>query len=444
VEFDVNYLINSDFSDSLKRLRSKVDNLFFYVLLSQWTFCLFISVFLGSKSWNGPVPYLHPHIIVALLAGGAITIVPIYFIRQRPGTEFNMYLIGSCQMFFTILIIHLTGGRIESHFHVFGSLAFLTFYRSIKVIALATGITLTDHLLRGYLSPMDIYGTDSATIWRSLEHGGWVLFMDAFLISSIRSARSELLNLVESKIQLQKTLDSVEMIVKERTRELEESQAELVHSSRYAAMGEMASGVAHEINNPLAVISATTTFLKRKVDLETIPLVKKGLDDIDRTVARIVGIVSNLRSVSKDAKTEVPRDWDINFLFNDVLGVCGHKFKQEGIDFKITDLRENRELMFMRKTQITQVLLNLVTRAYDSVKESESKLISVTIRSMDLNWEIEVMDTGHFQFDPSLPMLGLSVSRSIMRTQGGDLLTLKGEFNSHVIRIPKPKVDVES
>ena len=80
------------------------------------------------------------------------------------------------------LLIHLTGGRIETHFHVFGSLAFLAFYRDWRVLVPATIVVALDHLLRGIFWPQSVYGVLVASQWRWLEHAAWVLFEDVFLV----------------------------------------------------------------------------------------------------------------------------------------------------------------------------------------------------------------------------------------------------------------------
>ena len=80
------------------------------------------------------------------------------------------------------LLIHLTGGRLETHFHVFGSLAFLAFYRDWRVLVPATIVVALDHLLRGVFWPQSVYGVLVASQWRWLEHSAWVIFEDVFLL----------------------------------------------------------------------------------------------------------------------------------------------------------------------------------------------------------------------------------------------------------------------
>ena len=90
------------------------------------------------------------------------------------------------------LLIHLTGGRIETHFHVFGSLAFLTFYRDWRVLVPATIVVALDHLLRGIFWPQSVYGVLVASQWRWLEHAAWVIFEDIFLVVSCLRSVAEM------------------------------------------------------------------------------------------------------------------------------------------------------------------------------------------------------------------------------------------------------------
>src|SRR5947199_6627677 len=87
-------------------------------------------------------------------------------------------------MLMSALLIHLSGGRIETHFHVFGSLAFLAFYRDWRVLVPATLLVAADHFLRGMFWPQSVYGVMAVSEWRTFEHAAWVIFEDIFLVIS--------------------------------------------------------------------------------------------------------------------------------------------------------------------------------------------------------------------------------------------------------------------
>ncbi len=93
-------------------------------------------------------------------------------------------------MLWSGVLIHLTGGRIETHFHVFGSLAFLSFYRDWRVLLFATLTVVADHYLRYLFLPESIFGVADPEWWRVLEHAGWVLFEDVVLVfACMRASR---------------------------------------------------------------------------------------------------------------------------------------------------------------------------------------------------------------------------------------------------------------
>ena len=76
----------------------------------------------------------------------ALTALPVFLAVTRPGFTSTRHVIAVSQMLISALLIHLTGGRIETHFHVFGSLAFLACYRDWRVLVSATIVIVVDHL----------------------------------------------------------------------------------------------------------------------------------------------------------------------------------------------------------------------------------------------------------------------------------------------------------
>jgi diguanylate cyclase (GGDEF)-like protein/PAS domain S-box-containing protein len=123
------------------------------------------------------------------------------------------------------LLIHLSGGRIETHFHVFGSLAFLAFYRDWTVLVSASVVVAADHLLRGLLWPQSVYGVPMIEPWRWVEHAGWVTFEDLFLIWSCRRGIREMWDIAERQAALEILHAQIERQVEARTAELHESES---------------------------------------------------------------------------------------------------------------------------------------------------------------------------------------------------------------------------
>jgi PAS domain S-box-containing protein len=166
------------------------DQLFARLMLFQWLAGIVIALLVSPRTWEGQSAQIHVHVWSAIFVGGAISLFPVCMTRLWPGAVMTRHVIAVAQMLMSALLISLTGGRIETHFHVFGSLVILSFYRDWRVLVPATLVVALDHFLRGIYWPYSVYGVLSASPLRSLEHAGWVIFEDVFLvISCLRSIR---------------------------------------------------------------------------------------------------------------------------------------------------------------------------------------------------------------------------------------------------------------
>lgn len=168
--------------ERLREQRHETSGVFFWLLLAQWAFAVGLAVVVSPRAWEGLSSSIHPHIWAALLGGGLLVSAPLICIRTQPDAALTRHLVAVAQMLFSALLIHLTGGRIETHFHVFGSLAILAFYLDRWALLSAGAVVIVDHLLRGMFLPQSVYGVAAAGWWRSLEHGGWVIFEMVFLV----------------------------------------------------------------------------------------------------------------------------------------------------------------------------------------------------------------------------------------------------------------------
>ena len=162
----------------------------------QWAAGLAIALW-RPLSWSGTVSHINPHVWFALFMGGILSVFPIVLVKIHPGTTLTRHVIAVSQMLTSALLIDLTGGRIETHFHVFGSLAFLAFYRDWRVLITASLVTAADHFIRGVYWPASIYGPEWSNHWRWVEHVTWVLFADAFLIRLCIQSQREMLTIAQ-------------------------------------------------------------------------------------------------------------------------------------------------------------------------------------------------------------------------------------------------------
>lgn len=107
--------------------RARVDRMFAVLLVIEYIAAIAGALLVSPYAWAGKERVLHMHVWVAVLGGAGIVLLPLLLAFLRPGTKLTRHVIAASQMLLSALLIHLTGGRIETHFHVFGSLAFLAF-----------------------------------------------------------------------------------------------------------------------------------------------------------------------------------------------------------------------------------------------------------------------------------------------------------------------------
>ena len=160
----------------------RLDRAFVWLMAGQWAFAIAVAVFVSPYGWEGKVKTVHLHVQLAVWLGAALTVFPAALAVLNPGRALTRHVIAANQMLWSALLIHLTGGRIETHFHVFGSLAFLSFYLDWKVLLTATVVVAADHLLRQLAWPESVYGVLNPEWWRFLEHAFWVVFENAILV----------------------------------------------------------------------------------------------------------------------------------------------------------------------------------------------------------------------------------------------------------------------
>ena len=178
------------FQEYQQRLLVRTDRMFAVLLAFQWVAGIVAALVLSPRAWAGAGSHVHPHVWAAVVLAGVIDSLPIALALLRPGKPITRHVIAVAQISTSAILIHLSGGRIETHFHVFGSLAFLAMYRDWRVLITASAVAAADHLLRGIYWPQSIYGVLTPGWWRWLEHSGWVVFEDVILIGSCIKGRA--------------------------------------------------------------------------------------------------------------------------------------------------------------------------------------------------------------------------------------------------------------
>jgi two-component system sensor histidine kinase/response regulator len=234
-----------------KQIYVRTDRMFAALMVLQWLACIITAYWISPRTWTGQFSQTHIHVWAALLLGGIITSLPVLLALTLPGRTVTRQTIAVAQMLTSALLIHLMGGRIEAHFHVFGSLAFLAVYRDWRVLVTATVVVAADHFLRGLFWPQSVYGVLTTQWFRTLEHAGWVVFEDVILLRAIYQSNLEMREIAARRTELEATNVLVEQRVAERTTELrasEELSRAIINLSSDAFVGMNGDGQIVEWN----------------------------------------------------------------------------------------------------------------------------------------------------------------------------------------------------
>lgn len=213
------------------------------------------------------------------------------------------------------------------------------------------------------------------------------------------------------------------------------------HQAKLASIGVLASGVGHEINNPLMVINGHLQMLKLQLESKNWmnDVVEDRFDKVNMAIERITKIVKGLNSLSRHDETAFVQ-FNLSRSISDTIALIREIYLNEGITIKC-DIKKNLYING-NPGRIQQVILNLLTNAKDALEGCEVKEILVTCKETGRLIEISVLDSGHGIppeirnkiFEPFFTTkavnkgtgLGLALVNTIVIEHGGEL-TLDSE-----------------
>ncbi len=456
------------FNWDLSRVRQGTDAMFAQLMIAQYFAGVAIALLMSPSTGSGAVRSANPHVWVALILGALIAAWPVYLTLRRPGERRTRYVVAACQMLFSSMLIHVSGGRIETHFHIFGSLAFLAFYRDWKVLVVASIVVVADHVLRGALWPLSIYGVAWAPWWRTLVHAAWVGFEVFFLILSIGRSRMEMRRLARRQARLEIINDGIERRIAERTRELEASRAELITAHRAAvehvkAKSEFLANMSHEIRTPLnAIVGMSGLLMGTSLDAEQ----REFALTVHSASEVLLEVINEILDFSKaeSGKMEFENvEFSVRDLVEESVQLVALRAHAKGLELAACLSEDLRTQVCGDPGRLRQVLVNLLSNAVKFTEKGEIVLRASRASDAPDSLEIlfEVRDTGigipaqtqgrlfqaFTQADASTTRrfggtgLGLAISKRLIELMGGRIgvRSVPGEGSTFWCRVPLRK-----
>lgn len=281
-------------------------------------------------------------------------------------------------------------------------------------------------------------------------------------LQKANKAIKELNMTLEKRVQ-ERTQELVDMnaeLIAEKERaekalqDLKMAQVRLMQSAKMAAVGQLAGGIAHEINNPMGVILGFSQVIVKRVK-EDDPLYKP-IKSIERESMRCRKLVMNLLTFSRTGNQNMDKT-DINTMIGEVLEIVGYQTKLRGIEI-INSFGQDMPDILADKNQLQQVIMNLCTNAIDSIKNGRPGRLEIrTAKEEEDGYcgaKIEIEDNGsgiseevrERMFEPFFTTkevgqgtgLGLSICYEIIQRHNGSIYveSEKGKGSKFTIRLP--------
>ncbi len=249
---------------------------------------------------------------------------------------------------------------------------------------------------------------------------------------------TEIKNLLDEISAKNKKLSSYNEELEGLVETINVQRTRLTESARLSQIGEMAGGIVHEINNPIAVIKGFADFIKSGIENKTMPEEKviAKLEKISTTVDRVTKIIQGMKGLARDSSEDPLELMPLKDILESTVTFTREKFTIEQVSFDFTYPDDSVKIN-CRPTQISQVLINLLNNAIDAVGDLEEKWVKIEIIAENDQVIIQVTDSGQgipdevkkkiFQpFFSTKPVgkgtgLGLSISATILKHHNGKL-----------------------
>jgi two-component system, NtrC family, sensor histidine kinase HydH len=347
--------------------------LFAVLMIGQFVLGLVLAIAVSPAIWSMPGQSMPLHVWLAVGLGGLVSSVSLTLVIARPGAAVTRNVVAIAQMLWSAIIIHLAGGRIEAHFHVFGSLAFLAAYRDWRILIPANLVIIGDHVLRQFLWPESVYGVSDPAWWRFLEHAGWIAFEDIILVIACVVSVREMGE------------------VGRRRAEAESSQQAMVRNQKLAAVGQLAASVGHELRNPLAAVRAAAAFVGKRIHSGQAadPKVPQFLGVIEHELNACSKIISDLLDFARERPPELA-PCPLRPLVDDAIALVPNG----AAVLLVNEVPADLPVPSLDKDQFRQVITNLVQNAVEAIPSETKGRVVVTGACHGKRIRLSLADNG--------------------------------------------------
>jgi len=204
---------------------------------------------------------------------------------------------------------------------------------------------------------------------------------------------------------ISKMNEELERRIEERSKELDQTQAQLFQTSKLATLGEMSAGLAHEMNQPLGGISLVSSYMRKLMERDKLSNeeIDSGLGDIEASVKRMAKIIQHIRTFARQEALQFI-EVDVNETIDSALSLLGEQLRLHDIEISL-ELGPELPKISGEPYQIEQVWINLISNARDAMDEKENQISEGGSQSTNYKKRLNISTV----YDPESEMLPVEV-----------------------------------